>query len=907
MRDSVEHFDGTAKGAGDVGQSVTPGHSVFTKEQSLAELTADDKSIIRLGANSVFSYSSAERIVKLDKGTMLMHTPPGNGGATIDSGGVVGAISGTTFMLTASPAKCQNCGQELEIKPNGKIVCRDHPDLKPANSGFALIVLEGSSVTKVTGADGQTVEIMPGQMAVVGGKGSGAPKVFAVNLAQVVRTSPLINAFPTPLPSMPQIMMAAINSQSTGATSTGTSAVAIGSGGQLLTAASPPPNPTPTQFLMASTTPGQNANANNSSANLGNIQTAAGPGSGGPAAPTGVAGGGGGGFAGPTLPSIPAPPSTAAQQGISANPNNVAVILPATVVNASVPSKTYDGLVAASIRNALLSGIQAGDSVSLQNDTTGAFASKNVGSWSVSTTMGLIGADAASYSLTQPSLSGTITAKDLRVVNAVVTVKVYDGTTDAGVTGAGLGLSAPGQGTSTDGRAYTGDAVNLANASTGQFADKNVGSGKSVTTAITLSGADMGNYTLLNQPTLTGTITAKDLSVFSAAVTTKVYDGSDAALVTGAVLVGSSTANNDGKYIGSEVVTLAGATSGTFASKNVGVGQAVTTAMTLAGADAGNYTLLNQPAVTGTITAKALTISATTPSTVPSKVYNGNTVASVTVGTLDGLVGTEVLGSTTVVGTFADKNIGTKSVTAVYTLVDGANPLDLASNYSLASETLTGTITAKDLSVFSAAVTTKVYDGSDAAVVTGAVLVGSSAADNDGKYIGSEVVTLAGATSGTFASKNVGVGQTVTTTMTLGGADAGNYTLLNQPATTGTITSKALTIAAATPSTVGSKVYNGSRDAAVTVGTLDGLISGEVLGATTAVGTFADKNIGTKSVTAVYTLTDGANPLDLASNYSLATETLSGTITAKDLSVFSAAVTTKVYNGSDAAVVTGAV
>ncbi|NBS84547.1 MAG: hypothetical protein EBS59_07635, partial [Verrucomicrobia bacterium] len=278
VRNSVEHFDGTAKGAGDVGQSVTPGHSVSTKEQSLAELTADDKSIIRLGANSVFSYSSAERIVKLDKGTMLMHTPPGNGGATIDSGGVVGAISGTTFMLTASPAKCAKCGSELEVKPDGKIVCRDHPDLKPVNSGFALIVLEGSSVTKVTGADGQTVEIMPGQMAVVGGKGSGAPKVFAVNLAQVVRTSPLINAFPTPLPSMPQIMMAAINSQSTGATSTGTSAVAIGSGGQLLTAASSPPNPTPIQFLMASTTPGQNANANNSSANLGNIQTAAGPG-----------------------------------------------------------------------------------------------------------------------------------------------------------------------------------------------------------------------------------------------------------------------------------------------------------------------------------------------------------------------------------------------------------------------------------------------------------------------------------------------------------------------------------------------------------------------------------------------------------------------------------------------------
>ncbi|NBY65677.1 MAG: hypothetical protein EBQ51_01135, partial [Verrucomicrobia bacterium] len=105
-----------------------------------------------------------------------------------------------------------------------------------------------------------------------------------------------------------------------------------------------------------------------------------------------------------------------------------------------------------------------------------------------------------------------------------------------------------------------------------------------------------------------------------------------------------------------------------------------------------------------TITAKALTISVGTPSTVVSKVYNGNRTATVNVGALAGLVSGEALGATGVVGTFADKNIGTKNVTAVYTLTDGVNPLHLASNYTLAGETLTGTITAKDLSVFSAAV-----------------------------------------------------------------------------------------------------------------------------------------------------------------------------------------------------------
>ncbi|NBS50793.1 MAG: hypothetical protein EBS97_09390, partial [Verrucomicrobia bacterium] len=257
--------------------------------------------------------------------------------------------------------------------------------------------------------------------------------------------------------------------------------------------------------------------------------------------------------------------------------------------------------------------------------------------------------------------------------------------------------------------------------------------------------------------------------MFGAGVTTKVYDGSDSAVVTGAVLLGNSTGASDGKFIGAETVTLSGATSGTFASKNVGTGKGVTTTMTLGGSDAGNYTLLSQPTLTGDITAKAIMIDSSAPSTVLPKVYDGLRNAIVTVGFLDGVVAGEILGATSATGTFSDKNVGAgKNVAVIYTLADGPNPLHLASNYTLAGETLTGTITAKDLSVFSATVTTKVYDGSDSAVVTGAVLVGNSTADNDGKYIGMETVTLSGATSGTFASKNVGTGKGVTTTMTLG-------------------------------------------------------------------------------------------------------------------------------------------
>jgi hypothetical protein len=311
------------------------------------------------------------------------------------------------------------------------------------------------------------------------------------------------------------------------------------------------------------------------------------------------------------------------------------------------------------------------------------------------------------------------------------------------------------------------------------------------------------------------------------------------------------------------------------------------------------------------ITAKTLTISTTTPSTVTTKVYDGTTVAAMTVGALDGLVAGEALGATGVVGTFADKNIGTKNVAAVYTLTDGANPLHLAGNYSLAGETLTGTITAKNLSVFNGVVTTKVYDGTDTAAITGAVLqdvaVGAGTSV-DGKYYTGETVVLVGGTAGSFASKNVGAGQTVTTTMTLGGADAGNYTLSTQPTLTGNITAKNITMSG----TVLDKVYDGNTAATIVLGSLTGLVGTEQLQVSVAgnAGTFSDKNVGgsTIPVTVTYTLADDLASGGLVSNYNLVnqTDTISGRILAKDLQVFNAVVTTKVYDGTTAAAITGA-
>ena len=511
-----------------------------------------------------------------------------------------------------------------------------------------------------------------------------------------------------------------------------------------------------------------------------------------------------------------------------AQPTTTATITVAglTVAGIEAQNKAYDGTTAATlnVNSAVLVGVISGDTVTL--DTTnavGAFADKNVGTGKLVTVSGLalLGADAAKYTLTQPTTNAEITAKGLTVTGGAVTPKVYDGTTDAAITGATLN------------GVVNSEDVTLANASTGTFADKNIGLGKAVTSAMTLAGADIGNYTL-TQPTLSGDITAKGLTVTGAAVTPKVYDGTTGAAITGATLNG---------VVNSEDVTLANASTGTFADKNIGLGKAVTSAMTLAGADAGNYTL-TQPTLTGDIAAKGLTV---TGAAVTPKVYDGTTTATITGATLNGVVNSEgVTLANAATGAFNNKNIGLgKPVTSAMTLA-GAD----VGNYTLLQPTLIGNITAKGLTVTGITANNKAYDGNTNATLntTGVTLVGPVTGD---------AVTLdtAGAT-GAFTDAEVGTDKTVLVSgLTLTGADAGNYTLA-QPTTTATITGAELTVAGIEAQ---NKVYDATTDATLIVSnaTLVGVISGDTvtLDTTNAVGTFADKNVGTGKTVQVSGLT----------------------------------------------------
>ena len=192
--------------------------------------------------------------------------------------------------------------------------------------------------------------------------------------------------------------------------------------------------------------------------------------------------------------------------------------------------------------------------------------------------------------------STATTTADITPATLVVTAtgnnKVYDATTTATV--------------NLTGNSIGSDFVRIT-ASGATFADKNVGSAKTISiSGITLSGADAANYTLAGVNSMT---TAADITPASLVVTAtgsnKIYDGNTSATV--------SLASN--AFAGDVVnLTYSGAT---FANKNAGTGKTITVAgLSISGMDALNYTVASSVSTTANITPK--TISACLLYTSPS-------------------------------------------------------------------------------------------------------------------------------------------------------------------------------------------------------------------------------------------------------------------------------------------------
>jgi len=184
--------------------------------------------------------------------------------------------------------------------------------------------------------------------------------------------------------------------------------------------------------------------------------------------------------------------------------------------------------------------------------------------------------------------------------------------------------------------------------------------------------------------------------------------------------------------------------------------------VTVRASQAGNgaYYAASDVEQTFTVAPKALTITAQA----SSKVYGD--ADPVFTYTADGLLPGDSL--TGALSREAGTSVGDYAIT-LGTLSAGSNyDLDFVAGASL-------TITEKDLTLAGAAVAIKLYDGDTDALITGTL----------SGVVGTDDVTFTGA--GTFASAAIGTGIAVTPAITLGGADAGNYTFTQPTGLTGTI------------------------------------------------------------------------------------------------------------------------
>ena len=172
VKNSVLNTDGAEKKPAQKDAKITEGNKVDTGAGSCTEMTFTDSSVLRMGQNSHFSFDSKERIIKLGQGTLLMHVPPGNGGVSIEGGGVVGAVSGSTVMASN----------------DGK-----------GNFAFAVLESDGGA-GQITNKDGSVTPLIPGQMGVVSANRPGVSTSFEVNVTGLMESSPLFTEFTNPIP-----------------------------------------------------------------------------------------------------------------------------------------------------------------------------------------------------------------------------------------------------------------------------------------------------------------------------------------------------------------------------------------------------------------------------------------------------------------------------------------------------------------------------------------------------------------------------------------------------------------------------------------------------------------------------------------------------------------------------------
>ena len=653
--------------------------------------------------------------------------------------------------------------------------------------------------------------------------------------------------------------------------------------------------------------------------------------------------------------------------GQATQDGNLAISPLAATLGAVSVSKVYSGNTAAQAVITVANKVGA-DDVSIAG--TGSYTdNKNVGnahSYSLNTQ--LTGTAAANYYLSSNTATGTdgvITPAALTISGITANNKIYDGTTSATVSTAGVVRSG-----------LIGSDVVTVSAS-GVFANKNAGQTKTVNLSSSYAGADAGNYAITDQSTTTATISQAALSISGITAANKTYDGTRDATVSTVSIVKTGLMLNDD-------VTVSA--TGLFADKNASAGKTVTLSSTYGGVDAGNYQITGQATALADISKAALTISGITAS---GKTYDGTTSATVSTAavTKSGLVPNDVV-TVSATGLFADANAGPSKTVNLNSFYGGAD----VGNYTISSQTSTTatiakatlTMTANDASQLigladpsftarysgfvngetssvltgiavtrtGADVAARFYPGvlvptatsnnytiapvngnftivpADTLLVTmanGTKVYGSGVPDltvTDARYVTvlnsvsqEHIVTLTALGAGQYAYDDTlgTTGSFILATQATSNSGVGNYSITVSPSSFARTGSNFINwstqagnlavtpLAASLGTTSVSKVYNGNTSAQATIAVTNSV--GADVVSVLGTGSYTDnKNVGTTHTYSLSTLLTGA----AAANYYLASNTVTGAdgvITPAALTISGITAANKTYNGNTNATV----
>src|SRR6476659_3208730 len=163
---------GAAARPATVNDEVRDGIAVRTGVESRSELKFTDRTLARLGANTLLSFSEGTRNLNLQDGAMLLRVPKGAGGARINSSAVTAAITGTTVMLETHAVTKKN-----------------------KDSYYKFIVLEGTARLYLPGRLGESTLVKAGQMIIMRPDSKMIPEPVDVDIQKITQSSLLITGF----------------------------------------------------------------------------------------------------------------------------------------------------------------------------------------------------------------------------------------------------------------------------------------------------------------------------------------------------------------------------------------------------------------------------------------------------------------------------------------------------------------------------------------------------------------------------------------------------------------------------------------------------------------------------------------------------------------------------------------